>query len=448
MSFNNEFTNEWVENPNQAQGNPAQGIPAQENLTTFAHGNPPAPSSEAGPSNTPATTDQPRSWADAMAEIAWLKSELAILTKQLTDYANGQLTKEEELQNTIRKLREEKRASRAKTPVQAPPQAQPERPMIHFQLPKRFSGSNKDYTIENFRTHLKIYFNNNWRAFPHEGSKIWFIISLLEGGALSYVTPFIDQVDDEDGPYMFLSAQHFLDELERMFGTPNKKRFDERDLLQLKQTGDIVHYVAKFQTIMASLNWKDEAPLMMHFRVGLSSEVREELNRMPAYRNLQELIDTAVKAYQGIQERKSEKTFWQDKKEVPLRRNPIFNRPTTTNTPRAETSGPTPMELDSIKPRKLTAEEKKRRRTEGLCLYCGAKGHFASKCPEKKSSVPRSEVQAAVLEELTEEYWADTREKWFQERESAPGPKRELSEAVKKLPMEFWKTAKPFEPKN
>ena len=33
--------------------------------------------------------------------------------------------------------------------------------------------------------------------------------------------------------------------------------------------------------------------------------------------------------------------------------------------------------------RKLTPEERNRRITEGLCLYCGGAGHIAGVCPNK-----------------------------------------------------------------
>jgi hypothetical protein len=46
----------------------------------------------------------------------------------------------------------------------------------------------------------------------------------------------------------------------------------------------------------------------------------------------------------------------------------------------------TPMEVDATMSSKpfspLTLIEKDRRRKEGLCMYCGAKGHIARICPK------------------------------------------------------------------
>ncbi len=47
------------------------------------------------------------------------------------------------------------------------------------------------------------------------------------------------------------------------------------------------------------------------------------------------------------------------------------------------------MELGSTQVfKKLTAEEKARRFREGLCTYCGERGHIVAKCPTKPATPP------------------------------------------------------------
>jgi hypothetical protein len=46
---------------------------------------------------------------------------------------------------------------------------------------------------------------------------------------------------------------------------------------------------------------------------------------------------------------------------------------------------------------KLTTDEKKRRRENGLCMYCGKKGHWANNCPEKKTFRPRPSPKTRAL---------------------------------------------------
>ena len=52
------------------------------------------------------------------------------------------------------------------------------------------------------------------------------------------------------------------------------------------------------------------------------------------------------------------------------------------------------MNIDSLK---LSPEERIRRRTQGLCLYCGGKGHVVVDCPTRPT---RSGVSSAPGEML------------------------------------------------
>ncbi|KAG8147380.1 hypothetical protein E2320_022509 [Naja naja] len=49
------------------------------------------------------------------------------------------------------------------------------------------------------------------------------------------------------------------------------------------------------------------------------------------------------------------------------------------------------MQLGAAQPR-LTQAEKDRRRCDGLCLYCGSRGHFVAKCPAKAPKAVTSAV--------------------------------------------------------
>jgi hypothetical protein len=42
-----------------------------------------------------------------------------------------------------------------------------------------------------------------------------------------------------------------------------------------------------------------------------------------------------------------------------------------------------PMQIDSTRFKSLIQEEKYRRRSKGLCLYCGEPNHIAQNCPNK-----------------------------------------------------------------
>ena len=62
-----------------------------------------------------------------------------------------------------------------------------------------------------------------------------------------------------------------------------------------------------------------------------------------------------------------------------------------------------PMDLSgaryrSQKRERVTEQEKKRRRDNNLCLYCGSSGHWASQCPHKRSRGKPSAAAAATSE--------------------------------------------------
>ncbi|KAF9176080.1 hypothetical protein BGZ50_001886, partial [Haplosporangium sp. Z 11] len=73
-----------------------------------------------------------------------------------------------------------------------------------------------------------------------------------------------------------------------------------------------------------------------------------------------------------------------------------FRRP-TTNPINSPSANPNAMEVDALRAKRLTPEEKQRRRDLGLCLYCGGKDHFANACPAK-TTVQASVVSAKDLE--------------------------------------------------
>ena len=51
------------------------------------------------------------------------------------------------------------------------------------------------------------------------------------------------------------------------------------------------------------------------------------------------------------------------------------------------------MDLSAVKGKKITPEERKRRREGGLCMYCGDSRHFAVACPRKlKAAAGQVEV--------------------------------------------------------
>ncbi|KIO16516.1 hypothetical protein M407DRAFT_50343, partial [Tulasnella calospora MUT 4182] len=132
----------------------------------------------------------------------------------------------------------------------------------------------------------------------------------------------------------------FKKAFEGAFGDPDKEGTAIRKLEALKQ-GDkaATTYVADFRRITADISW-DEKALMHSFRQGLR---------------------------------------WDVKDGMPPRSNPAPTpQPSTSQAPNAFAHAiPVPIHIDAARRGPLSQEEKDRRRREGLCHYCGEKGHMA-----------------------------------------------------------------------
>ena len=93
--------------------------------------------------------------------------------------------------------------------------------------------------------------------------------------------------------------------------------------------------------------------------------------------------------------------FQREKERKSSTRTTTTQRPQTTpastsSTPQAAKGGG-----QSKKKGPLTQDEKDKRRKEGLCMYCGKKGHFAKECPEapKKQAAELTTGENAKIEE-------------------------------------------------
>src|SRR5690606_28997540 len=189
-------------------------------------------------------------------------------------------------------------------------------------------------------------------------------------------------LETDDEPTWFYAPELLLRELERVFGTPYKVRHDEHQLNNLCQDGDIIKYVTQFRILTANIPW-NELALIFIFRKGLSAEVQDELARMPEHRSLNDLMDKATSAYQRLSNRRKEKSWRSFDFPRSKPQNKPQNQGSQGSSATSKPSGPEPMDLDAVKPKKLSKEERDQRIKDGVCLYCGKKGHFAKECPAK-----------------------------------------------------------------
>jgi hypothetical protein len=233
----------------------------------------------------------------------------------------------------------------------------------------------------------------NPKAFSTEQKKLRYAVGCLKGVALAQLMPLCDEIS---GEVKLNSLKDLVDLLDLAFGDQDKAATAKRELLKLRQRDrEFSQYYAEFQRYVADVKWNTEAQLDA-LRNGLSNELKDSLQHTEMPEDLVEFVKLCSKRDSQIRARAAERKSgrWEGG---------YKKSDTTTNTTSApETApagtvagyhGPAPMDLSAVKGRKITPEERKRRREGGLCMYCGDSRHFAASCPRKsKAAAGQTEV--------------------------------------------------------
>ncbi len=217
------------------------------------------------------------------------------------------------------------------------------------------------------------------RTHASDAVKVLTAISHLEGSAKAWAAPILEGYRDE----LVEDYTLFTQELQEQFGDPNLHDTLAEKLRRLRQTTSVLAYANDFENLAYQIQW----PKVVWgdtFYHGLKDQVKDMLIYSPVSRtDYDGLKRQAISIDQRIQNRERESKVVNKKAAV-----------TTTTTSYATTAAssgatnPTPSHQATPGPRgpkgPLSQAEKDRRRTAGLCLYCGEAGHIAALCTNKK----------------------------------------------------------------
>ena len=236
-------------------------------------------------------------------------------------------------------------------------------------MPDKFDGTRTNFRgfVQQVRLYLRLYPSR----YPDEFTQVAFIGTLLSGNARSWFAPLLEK----NSPILY-NLEAFMERFTAAFGDSDREGVAERKIQNLQQgSRSAAIYAAEFQKLTCDLDWNDKA-FMTRFRYGLRDDVKNLLITMPKVDTLEELISQAIicdnRLFELRQERRSS---W--------RNDGAFAA--FPKGPKNHFTGPEPMQIDAIRAKSLTPEEKKRRMEEGLCLYCGEQGHRAGSCPKKQN---------------------------------------------------------------
>jgi hypothetical protein len=268
--------------------------------------------------------------------------------------------------------------------------------------PDRFNGDRDK--LENFRLMmiLKLKGNEDW--YPTEQDRLRYIFSRLEGAAQQQVISRVRL----DGSIEITSTEELWTILERAFGDPDRKGTAQRTVQNLRQRNREFHvYLAEFQRHIEYTGFNEEAKKTALLN-GISSELRDllvtqdiENTSLDNTIHICQRIDQRHRAAQALQRR-------------PFTPRASFGSPhTSPRTPATPTPAPlfTPSPIPSSSPAELmdlsaarvqrgplTDAEKRRRREQDLCLYCGDGQHRVLNCPRKpRFASPRLTGDSVVI---------------------------------------------------
>lgn len=240
-----------------------------------------------------------------------------------------------------------------------------------------------------------------------------YCLSWMGGEALAWgMAEFTNQSDCAS------TFEKFTKELELMFNPAAVRRVSASRWFRLSQGARTVsEYALEFRTLAAKLGYAEKV-LCDRFYDGLADKIKDELVGQELPATLRPLIELAVKVGLRFQARAAERETrrstqppqqaeqrrgsgaWPREafshtpltefgRSVQVREDAPHCRTASPHEPRriSATTKPLgpgePMELGQFR---LQPRERERRRASGLCMYCGAAGHFVKDCPGNDSA--------------------------------------------------------------
>jgi len=251
--------------------------------------------------------------------------------------------------------------------------------------PEMYSG-NRD-KLRPFLTKLRLKLAEP-NAFRDEQARLRYVVGRLEGAALNQVISFVTS----DG-VNFANTEALITHLNACFDDPDRTGTAVRKLQAIRQgTREFSSYFAEFQQYALQLNWNSDA-IRAALKNGLAPVLDaalitvDEPEDYNSYISLLTKVDSRMRAAKQKTALKAPAPKPHNSGSRPAAQTGssstsagrISSHPTSSN---SGNYGPAPMDLSANR-KKLTPEERNRRITEGLCLYCGGAGHIAGVCPNK-----------------------------------------------------------------
>jgi len=240
-------------------------------------------------------------------------------------------------------------------------------------LPDKFDGTRSKF--RGFVNQIRLITALQPDRYPTEESRVGLVGTLLTGQALSWFAPLFEKRSP-----ILNNFETFLEAFAEAFSEHDKARWATTKIRSLRQgTRSASVYASDFRQLACDINWDEEA-LMSQFHWGLKDDVKDLLLTLPDPQTLSEAISQAVRCDNRLFQRRQDQYSGTSSRQLTTRYAPTISANSVRSNSEVED-----MQIDSVRVKPLTLEEKKRRMEEGLCLYCGEEGHRAGNCPKKQN---------------------------------------------------------------
>ena len=237
--------------------------------------------------------------------------------------------------------------------------------------PERFDGD--PTKLGAFLTTCRIQFALQPRTFASDTVKVGYVVNQLTGRALQWGAAEFDRQSPACASFEALAA-----EMQKVFDAGSPSEHASSALLNARQGNrSVADFSIHFRTLAGRSLW-NEAALVDTFLRALSDYVKDCLVAHDRPSTLDEAIALAVRIDRRVQDRRREK----GRPPAPASQTRVgassVAPPASSSPPRSVLAEP--MEVGRAR---LSTEERRRRLTANLCLYCGGAGHRAATCPLK-----------------------------------------------------------------
>ena len=267
-------------------------------------------------------------------------------------------------------------------------------PPIPFKEPKigkspTFDG--KASELPSFLQQCKLYIRMKPITFKehNDESRVAFILSRLRGIPAEWGQALL-----ESNSPLLTDYDTFLERFISLYQNRERRTQLEDKLARLKQTGSASAFATEFSTLCEILGYPLDTR-MGDFRLKLKPTVQAALAMLPAPANFDELVERVVRLDHAQYSlcKSSENASSHNNKSSQRQQSTPLNAPTSRSKqlaqPNASASHATTTRSSTPHPSyphgPLSQEERERRATHKLCMYCSSPDHSIQDCPRLQS---------------------------------------------------------------